>query len=74
MKSHGVKIIGMIKSKFKVYCEWCQDWHYTDEVEFLNIEEDIQGRDVMHFECGKPPSWNEDISRYDGTSSLVYKE
>jgi hypothetical protein len=40
----------------------------------LNIEEDIQGRDVMHFECGQPPSWNEDISRYDGTSSLVYKE
>ena len=74
MKSHGVRIIGMTKSKFKVYCEWCQDWHYTDEVEFLNIEEDIQGRDVMHFECGKPPSWNEDISRYDGTSSLVYRE
>ena len=64
----------MAKDRFKVYCEWCNDWHYTDEVEFLNIEEDIQGRDVMYFECGQPPSWNEDISRYDGTSSLVYKE
>jgi hypothetical protein len=60
--------------RYKVYCEWCSDWHYTDEVEILNVEEDIQGRDVLHFECGKPASWNEDISRYDGTSSLVYRE
>ena len=63
----------MAESRYKVYCEWCQDWHYTDEVEVLNVEEDIQGRDVLHFECMKPPSWNEDVSRYDGTSSLVYK-
>ena len=64
----------MAESRYKVYCEWCQDWHYVDEVEVLNVEEDIQGRDVLHFECGQPPSWNEDISRYDGTSSNVYKE
>ena len=63
----------MAESRYKVYCEWCQDWHYVDEVEVLNVEEDIQGRDVLHFECLKPPSWNEDISRYDGSSSLVYK-
>jgi len=61
-------------NRYKVYCEWCSDWHYTDEVEVLNIEEDIQGRDVLHFQCGKPASWNEDVSRYDGTSSLVYRE
>lgn len=64
----------MAESRYKVYCEWCQDWHYVDEVEVLNVEEDIQGRDVLHFECRQPPSWNEDISRYDGTSSNVYKE
>ena len=59
---------------FKVYCEWCSDWHSTEDVYFLNIEEDFGGRDVMHFECGKPSSWNEEESRYEGTSSLVYSE
>jgi len=59
---------------FKVYCEWCSDWHSTEDVYFLNIEEDFGGRDVMHFECGKPPSWNEEESRYESTSSLVYSE
>jgi hypothetical protein len=63
-----------MKMSYKVYCEWCHDWHNTEDVEFLNIEEDIEGRDVMHFECLKPPSWNEDNSRYEGASSLVYKE
>jgi len=64
----------MAEYRYKVYCEWCKDWHYVDEVDVLNVEEDIECRDVAHFECGQPPSWNEDISRYDGTSSLVYKE
>lgn len=64
----------MANDRFKVYCEWCHDWHYVDEVDVLNVEEDIEGRDVAHFECRQPPSWNEDISRYDGTSSLVFKE
>ena len=59
---------------FKVYCEWCSNWHSTEDVEFLNIEEDFEGRDVMHFECGKPPSWNEEESRYEDTSSLVFSE
>ena len=64
----------MAESRYKVYCEWCSDWHYVDEVEVLNVEEDIQGCDILHFECGKSTSWNEDISRYDGTSSRVYRE
>jgi len=46
----------MAEDRFKVYCEWCHDWHYTDEVDILNVEEDIEGRDVAHFECGQPPS------------------
>jgi hypothetical protein len=63
----------MAESRYKVYCEWCQEWHYTDEVEVLNIEEDIQRRDVLHFKCRKPASWNEDVSGYDGTSSIQHK-
>lgn len=35
----------------KVYCQYCQEYHSTDEVEFVNIEEDIYGRDVMTFIC-----------------------
>lgn len=61
-----------MKRFYKVYCEHCSDWHSTDDVEFLNVEEDIQGRDVMYFMCGKPKSWNEETSRYETGSSLVY--
>jgi hypothetical protein len=38
----------------KVYfvrCYVCDMWHRTTDVEFLNCEEDIQGRDVMEFVC-----------------------
>ena len=35
----------------KVYCFECSDHHTTEEVKFLNIEEDFQGRDLMTFEC-----------------------
>lgn len=35
----------------RVYCEHCQDFHLVDEVECLNIEEDIQGRDLITFLC-----------------------
>lgn len=64
----------MTESRYKVYCEWCRDWHYTDEVEMLNVEEDIQGRDLFYFECGKPLSWDENTSRFKSTSSNVFKE
>lgn len=59
---------------FKVYCEWCRDYHSTEDVHFLNVEEDIQGRDIMHFECGKPAAWNAETARFEATSSLVYAE
>ena len=36
---------------FVVYCSECSDTHFVTEVEFLNVEEDIQGRDVIHFIC-----------------------
>lgn len=35
----------------KVYCKKCKEWKTETEVEFLNIEEDIQGRDVLTFNC-----------------------
>ena len=56
-----------MKRFYKVYCEHCSDWHSTDDVEFLNVEEDIQGRDVMYFMCVKPQSWNEETSRYESS-------
>ena len=34
-----------------VYCKVCQCRHEVNEVEFVNIEEDIQGQDVMTFLC-----------------------
>ena len=37
--------------EMKVYCKHCQNWHLVKEVEFLNIEEDYQGRDVLTFIC-----------------------
>jgi len=33
-----------------VQCSDCGEFK-TDEVEFLNIEEDFEGRDVMTFKC-----------------------
>lgn len=36
---------------FFVQCAACDKNHYVDEVEFLNIEEDIERRDVMTYTC-----------------------
>lgn len=35
----------------KVYCSECGELHTMEEVNFLNIEEDFQGRDLMSFVC-----------------------
>lgn len=48
-----------------VICSECSEEHLTNEVEFVNIEEDIQGRDLMYFVC--PVTKTE-------TKSLVYKK
>lgn len=34
-----------------VNCPVCGEMHTTSEVEFLNIEEDIHGRDVLTYIC-----------------------
>ena len=46
-----------------VICSECSEEHDTSEVKFLNIEEDMEGRDIMYFEC---PVTNTE------TKSLVY--
>lgn len=35
---------------FWVLCD-CGEQHNTEDVKLLNIEEDIQGRDMVTFEC-----------------------
>ena len=40
-----------MRHKFIVICPECSEEHTTIEVKFLNVEEDIVGRDVMTFLC-----------------------
>ena len=40
-----------MNERFIVICTECGENHSTTEVEFLNVEEDIQGRDVMYYTC-----------------------
>ena len=54
-----------MKTAFYVHCAECQDRHYVDEVEFLDVEEDYMGRDIMHFLCSET---------HEESKSLVYKE
>ncbi len=54
-----------MKHKFYVRCAECQEQHYVDEVEFLDVEEDYMGRDIMHFVCSETR---------EESKSLVYKE
>ncbi len=48
-----------------VICQECSETHDTENVKFLNIEENEQGKDLMTYECPitKQP-----------TRSLVYKD
>ena len=36
---------------FIVVCTECSEEHDMESIKFLNVEEDIQGRDIMHFIC-----------------------
>ncbi len=38
----------------RVICPECKGEYDSDKVEFLNIEEDFQSRDVMTFKCPNP--------------------
>ena len=54
--------------KMKMYnyvrCPCCNEKHEVNSVEFLNIEEDITGRDVMTFVCPET---------LDDAKSLVFR-
>jgi hypothetical protein len=50
---------------FFIKCAECQNQHLVDEVEFLDVEEDYIGRDIMHFVCPETKMYSK---------SLVYKE
>ena len=41
---------------FFVFCESCGERHNVKDVKFLNIEEDMLGRNVMEFECPETAS------------------
>ena len=40
-----------LKKKIKVYCKRCKEWHDEDDVGFVDIEEDMQGADILTFIC-----------------------
>ena len=40
-----------MNQEFIVVCRECGEHHFTEEVTFLNIEENIQGHDIMYFVC-----------------------
>jgi hypothetical protein len=54
-----------MNEQFIVKCPECGQEHNTEKVQFLNVEEDIQGRDIFYYVC--PITQKE-------TKSLVYKE
>ena len=54
-----------MNERLVVKCPECGQEHETEEVKFLNVEEDIQGRDVFYYVC--PVTEKE-------TKSLVYKK
>lgn len=37
--------------KITVYCKKCLQWIKEEETDFVDIEEDIQGRDCLTFIC-----------------------
>jgi predicted RNA-binding Zn-ribbon protein involved in translation (DUF1610 family) len=41
----------MFKKVIQVWCTTCKDYFDEKKVEFINIEEDLQGLDVLTFRC-----------------------
>lgn len=58
---HGVNM----RYEFFVKCSECGEEHTTDELKFVDVAEDQEGRDVGYFVC---PATGET------TKSLVYKK
>ena len=41
----------MFSRNFKVICTECSEEHLVTDIKVVNVEEDIQGRDLCFFEC-----------------------
>jgi len=39
------------KRPIVVYCNTCREWYDEKKVEFINIEEGMQGEDILTFKC-----------------------
>lgn len=39
------------KRLIQVYCNICKEWIDEKETKFINIEEGIQGEDILTFKC-----------------------
>lgn len=53
-----------MRDLFVVRCPSCGEEHYVNDCDFLNVEENVHGQDVMFFVC---PDTN------SKASSLVYR-
>lgn len=46
------------------YCAVCDKWYNTEEVEFLNVEENAYGQDSFTFKCPGCGSKETSLVRY----------
>jgi hypothetical protein len=51
MPSKKQKRINYREPSCEVYCSKCKLWYGEEDIQFINIEEDISGRDVLTFVC-----------------------
>jgi len=47
--------------EYTVYCSECKEWVYSRDIEFIDIEEDISGRDNVTFICNKCQTKNKSL-------------
>jgi RNase P subunit RPR2 len=40
-----------LERKIQVFCKHCQMWVNEENTKFVNIEEDMQGADILTFVC-----------------------
>ena len=45
----------------KVYCSKCKEWVVSKDIEFLDIEEDVSGRDNVTFICNECKTENKSL-------------
>jgi len=50
---NGTFVGHAFKKSITVKCSNCQRWVDENKVEFINVEEDFQGADILTFKCPK---------------------